>query len=152
MLRKKLLLLSKLLESNILDFEKKYHRSLESALEISRGTPASPSASGDREHAVNQAAINKGRLEKLKELRDEINTSLSISSPSKVKPPSFVILDYEGGKKEFYVVQNTVSLHNMNLLSVDSLLGKAILGKKEGESFEALLDDRSVRGKVLRIE
>lgn len=108
----------------------------QAANEIARASANSPSQSGDREHSRNQAIITKEKLEKLEKLKDEINEALSKEIPIKVVGPCFVEVKYSSGVTDsFYLVKNPSFLTNVKVVSSESPLGKALIGKHANEAF-----------------
>jgi transcription elongation GreA/GreB family factor len=151
MARQKMLLLKRILDKKIADFEKKVKISQQSALDVAKSASLSPSMSGDREHAEGQAVINKKLLEKIIKIRDEVDNSLDLQTPDKIKPTCFVLVNLGDDKKEFFLATNVVSIRKVNLLSADSPLGRAIVGKKVGDNFTLILGKNTVKGKIVEI-
>lgn len=109
----------------------------ESAMEIARAAALSPSQSGDRVHSENQAKITAEAFIKLKHLHDEIDKSLNKSVPEKIEPVCFV-------NGEFYFVTTPIYLPGIKLVSVESPLGRKLLGKKVGDKIKFQLSSFQV--------
>ena len=146
MARAKLQYLLDLIKKQIEELERWVEETRAAAIEVGRGAHASPSMSGDREHSENQAIINKERLHRLYLLRDEINSALTVPTPISIDTPCFV-------NDEFYFVKNISHVEGVKIISENSPLGAAILGKKVGETFSYELKDKTpVKGKIVKIE
>lgn len=110
----------------------------------------------DKYHAEKTAELTKQYLERLKALRKEIENS-SVGVVNKAAPISYIKIRYEDGSElEFFLVENAASVTRFVFISKDSPLGKAVLGKKTGESFSYKLEDgmgkRSFSGKIVGLE
>lgn len=151
MQRKTLEMLSKRLEKQIKRATYVTEQSKRSAIDVSRGAAASPSKSGDREHAVNQARINAENLEGLKALQKEVLEAVGKTVPETAKTTCKVGLEIGGEKLSVYLVDNPVYLEGLSLISCNSPLGKAISDKKAGESFNYKLRNKTVSGVITKI-
>lgn len=132
-------------------------RSLLSAQEIAKAAAASPSMSGDREHAVNQAVINEEKLNNLRALREEVLGSLGKQFPKAAKPACYISVEStDGSRDEYYFLLKSAYLTGYKFISPESPFGQAILGKKEGDQFSYELDregkKESFSGKIISIE
>jgi transcription elongation GreA/GreB family factor len=101
------------------------------------------SQSGERENYEIAAQLAEESLVKLQALRDEVK-----STPNKkamiAKPICFVELDYgDGENEEFYFVHSTVTLPTVSLITPDSPVGRAIIGKKVGDTVVYKVQQRS---------
>jgi len=127
-------------------------KSKQSSNEASGGLATSYSAAGDAEHSKNSALLILQKFEQLKRLKEEIDIALNSEIPAEVEPVSFVILTFNDGRKSaFYFVKNPVYLSGLNLISPDSLIGKAILGKSVGESFSYSAGNQAFSGVISEI-
>jgi len=121
--------------------------SKKAANEASGGLIASYSVAGDVEHAKNSALLSLQKVNQLKKLKDEIDGALKLETPEAVSPVCFVSVLFDNGKKsDFYFVKNPVYLSGVNLISSESLLGSAILGKKISEKFSYTAGDQNFSG------
>ncbi|MGA3292089.1 MAG: hypothetical protein ABSC49_03035 [Candidatus Microgenomates bacterium] len=127
-------------------------KSKQSSNEASRGLGASYSAAGDAEHSHNTALLSQQKFEQLKKLKDEIEKALDNETPTNIETVCFVSVEFSDGRKsEFYFVKNSIYLSRLNLISPDSLIGKAIMGKSVGESFFYTAGDRKFSGIISEI-
>lgn len=127
-------------------------KSHHAANEASGGLVASYSLAGDVEHARNSANLSIGKAEKIKNLMEEIESSIRNGVPETTKPVCFLSIKYEGGdKKDLYLVENPVLVAGFNLISSNSPLGKSLLGKAVGDSFSYIFGEQSFGGKILEI-
>jgi transcription elongation GreA/GreB family factor len=137
MTREKIKILLEIVDRKISELNRVAEQTLQSALEISKISASSPSTSGDREHAVNQAILNKEALDRLRSFREEVCEALSQSPPHIVQPICFVSLRYKDGQMDhFYFVNKATYLGEVKTISLASTLGKAILNKAVGDRFE----------------
>jgi transcription elongation GreA/GreB family factor len=147
--REKLLNFSNLIKK---ESKKSYKRRLEarkSANEIAKVAAYSPSQSGDRTHAENQAAIYEENYKRLKSLVTFLEKKVKESVPEKVKIGCVVSVVYKDGtEEEIYLVNNPLTLPGFKVVSDKSLLGSALLDGKVGDVFKFL--DRE--GRIVEIE
>jgi len=126
--------------------------SKKAANEASSGLATSYSVAGDVEHAKNSALLSLQKVNQLKKLKDEIDEALKSGAPETVSPVCFVSVSFDNGKRsDFYFVKNPVYLSGTNLISSESLLGSAILGKKIGEKFSYTAGDTKFSGVISEI-
>lgn len=151
--RPKLKILLELIEKELEKAKRQAEQTHLSAIEIGRAAAASPSQSGDREHARNQALLTKENLERIELLYREVDNSLD-ESPVIVKPVCNVLVEYEDkARYDFYLVNQPVFLGDVKLVSLNSPLGRAISGKKIGNEFEVTVGSGpSRKGTVLHLE
>lgn len=128
-MRLKLSFLLSKINSDLILAEKRYKDSKKSATEIAISASASPSQSGDRFHSQGASDMAKQRLETVKKLKKEIEESLDSPTPDFIVSPCFVKTD----KLEFYLVENTILISDIKLVSVNSELGQKIINKKVGD-------------------
>jgi hypothetical protein len=111
---------------------------------------------GDKYHSESAAELAKNYLSSLKSLREEI-TSSPDKTYSVAKPISFIVLGYDNGERtEFYYVKKGALLRGTLFMTPDSPIGKAVYGKKEGDSFSYEIekgDEKvSYSGRIVNIE
>lgn len=152
MTRKKLQKLSKEVQLSINNAEQTYKETRKAAQELSRTAALSPSHSGDREHADQQAYLVKARLEKLKELEKELDSFIDINPPNKVVNPCYVTLILENEENNLYFINNPANLEGYKFITPSSALGKVIEGKKKGQSLSLIIRGKKVSGKIINIE
>ncbi len=116
---------------------------------LSRATPASPSASGDRYHAENQAELNRILLQSLITFKQELDEELETNIPMFARPVTFVKAIVNNQEREFYLVNNPVKV-DANFVSINSPVGMALHGRKIGEEFD-FGDDPKISGKIIDI-
>jgi transcription elongation factor GreA len=127
-------------------------KSRQSSNEASGALGASYSAAGDAEHSHNTALLSQQKFEQLKNLKVEIESAKDSETPTNVIPPSFISVKFTDGREsEFYFVKNPAYISGLNLVSPDSLIGKAILGKNVGETFSYTTGEQKFEGKILNI-
>ncbi len=130
------------INSELVRLEEIAKKTREDANFIAQGALASPSASGDREHAQNQAMINLHRLGILKALKEEVEKGVGRYE-----------VEYNDGRQEsFYLVKHPVILAGFKLISSQSPLGKAIVNKKKGQTFRYKVEKATIRGKIVTCE
>lgn len=152
-MRKKLKVLSEILDEQVKDARRIAHDSRESAREINRVASASPSSSGDREHAVNQAVLNENKFKDLLNFQKKIIDSVDKPIPNSVEPVCFVLLRFEDRKElGVYLVQSSIHLKDFVMVTTNSPLGAAINGKKVGEKFKYYFHGNTRSGIVVGIE
>lgn len=154
--RKQLLALKKVLEKEIQDTQTSVDKTRQDAYEVAQSAAGSPSQSGDRFHANAQADIVEKRLEDMKLCLKEVDIASGTDIPKKVTKTCYVELEIEGGvQHNIFVLNNTATISiEAKIVSVESPLGKAIIGKETNQKFEY---DPSgihvaVKGKVKTIE
>lgn len=153
MKREKLMKLAQRLDREIKKAENFAKKTKEAAVEIAREAALSPSHSGDRTHSEGQAVITAESLEKLVNLKNEVETCLNSSISEIVEPNSFVSVQYDGGAKdEFYLVNTPTLLIGFRLVSASSSLGQAISGKKVGDKFSYKSSGKDKTGVIISIE
>ncbi len=112
------------------------------------------SASGDKYHAEMAASLANEYLERLSSLKKEI--SGANDEPSEfAQPVSLLKVKYDDSETlEFVLVENAVSTSRFIFVSKNSPLGKAVLGKKEGDTFSYTLGDegKNHSGQILSLE
>ncbi len=151
-MRSKLLDLQNVLDEELKKAEKSAFETRRSANEVSGGMAASYSVAGDAEHANNSALLSQGKLTQLKKLQEEIENSLNKDISEEVESPCFISVKFQdGSQKDFYLVNNPVYLSGLNLISPDSPIGKAMLGKTKGLTFSYELNNQVFSGEILDI-
>ncbi len=121
----------------------------EDADSISRAAPASPSTSGDRYHAEQQALMGQEKLQRLINLKLEVEESIKKSIPNSIKPVSYVVLkDSKGNETEKYLADTSTNYS----ISTNSPIGQKILGKKVGERYEYEIEGIRQSGVIISIE
>ncbi len=104
-----------------------------SAMEITASARHSPSQSGDREHATNQATITAKRYENLLSLQHELESALNFV-PETVSAPCYIRLVTEKNDvHELYFVSKPFFIEKYTFVSCESSLGASCLNKKVGE-------------------
>ncbi len=155
MQRGKLKILLQALEKEIQKATLIAEQSLESALEIGRESAASPSMSGDREFAANQASLNQENLINLKTLKEQVEFFQQQPVPQKAQPICSLSLFYikGSGPEQFYLVLNSIYLEGFLFISPHSPLGKAIIDKRVDENFKYITQTGNLtKGRILKIE
>lgn len=127
-------------------------RSKEDANALSHGAVASPSSSGDREHAQNQATINAANLQKLIDFKTQLEDHIHNQSHT-AEAVSFIEIEFEDGSRNtFYLVESPIYLSTFKFISTNSPLGQAILGKTIGERFAYGIAGQKFSGKIVNLE
>lgn len=105
------------------------------------------SADKDRSEAAVELANNY--LDRLELLKKEFAKTPE-KTPEFVENGSLVEVVYDDGEvAELVLVKNAVSLPGLSFISVDSPLGKAVLGKSEGDNFSYDLENgKKYSGKI----
>lgn len=120
---------------------------------IAGGMASGYSIAGDLEHARNTALLSEQRFDNLIKLHKELELGAKEATPQSVIPVCFVTIQPRmGEKKEYYFVKNNVYIKELNLITGNSPIGKAIFGKKVGEEYSYVSDDASFTGEILEIE
>ncbi len=99
----------------------------------SKTARASWSAAGEREYTAGQLTINQKAFDQITRLQKEIVKSVGSQVPEKVVVPCFATIKTDGTVNEIYIVKNVVNIDEFKLVSSESVIGKALLGKKVGE-------------------
>jgi hypothetical protein len=147
--RTKLGQLSERLSVDIKKAEAAAVSSKQAANEASHGMATSYSVAGDVEHAKNSALLSLQKLELLTKLKEEVDEALEAEAPVTATPVCYVELGFDDGRNSaFYFVKNPVYISGLNLISPDSLLGAAIIGKKAGDKFSYKVEERNLSGIV----
>ena len=132
-MRPKLTKLSLILAEEIKRVRKYSEETKKSADELARAAAVSWSMAGDRSIAEGQAIITQESLAELQKLSEELKASLDKPTPDVAKPVCCIKASYTDGRvEELYLVNTPVFLKNVKLVSLNSLLGQAVLGKKVG--------------------
>ncbi len=155
MVRQKLEELRGVVESELVKAKSNADKTLQPAIEIAATSSTSGSQVGDRENSPGQAKITNERHQKLIELKEEIEKSLKLDIPEKIEPVCFVIIEWEDKEKnDFYLVSSHAAINGKLLVSIQSKLGSAILGKGRYEDFEVESDVNTPnnRGRILDIQ
>ena len=136
--RKQLLVLKKVLEKEIQDIQVSAEKVRYESNKLNRESADSWSSGGDRYHASSQADIVEKRLEDMKLCLKEVEKANKDAPPKKVTKTCYVELEIEGGvKHNIFVLNNTTTIPiEVKIVSAGSLLGKAIVGKKEGANIK----------------
>jgi hypothetical protein len=122
------------------------------ANEASHGMAASYSVAGDVEHAKNTALLSLQKLEQLKKLNKEVTEALEKAMPVTASPACFLSIKFDDGRtSDLYYVKNSAYIFGLNLISPDSIFGKAILGKSIGSNFSYSAGDKKYSGIILSI-
>lgn len=119
-----------------------------SADELARATR---SASGDREHATNQARIVFDKLNTTVKLKDELEKAVLLATPTKVITPCYLKLQIANNTNDYFIVKNSVVIRNYKIISSVSIVGKSTLGKSIGETFDYEVNGSRIKGKVVDI-
>lgn len=106
-------------EEELLKAERNYREAKKSASEVAASAALSPSQAGDRFHSEGTANLVRNRFEALKKLKGEVESGKA----------HFI----EKGGENFYLVKNVTLLPGINLISVDSPVGKKMV-KDVGQS------------------
>jgi transcription elongation GreA/GreB family factor len=126
-----------------------------SAAAARRAKGFSRSMQGDRRYFEEADRITQESLANLVALKKEIE-AISSETAKTAQPISFITLEDENGEDNFYLVNRPANFSGIQLLTPDSPLGKAILGKKEGEKFSYQLEREgqttTFSGKIKKIE
>ena len=93
---------------------------------------ASWSSAGDREYAIGQLQINKYHLDALKRLKKELGDS-GQQRLEEIAAPCYIEIKGIDSKKIF-LVKNVATISGSQLVSVESPLGKKLIGKSVGDA------------------
>lgn len=146
-MRQKLQLLLEAIDGEMAKAKHRAEQTRKAANEIARSAAASPSQSGDREHSAGQALITQNVLVGLQTTQEDIQKALMVDV-SLVQAPCFLELELGGKRLEFYFIDNPPHITGLSFISVKSALGKVILNKKIGETFE--FDKK--KGKIVTLD
>lgn len=140
MQRKKLTELLNELDKKVKISEKRLKENKLSADLTSKTAGTSWSAAGEREYTAGQLTINKKAFEQISILQKEISEAVDLSVPEVVMVPCFATIKTGGTVNEIYIVKNVANMDKFNLVSSESIIGKALLGKKVGEVVKTTSD------------
>ena len=152
MKRKKLNSLLSSLEKEMVLAKKRAKEARLAANETSKTSRTSWSAAGERDYSQGQADVLSDYYEKVKSVREKVEVAVDMSVPKSIDAPSFIKLYLNGEEKEFYLLTEPINLEKFNLITSNSPLGEAILGKEAGEKFEFATGNTFVKGVVLSVE
>ena len=132
------------------------HISRLDGLEAGKTAAFSPSSSGDREHAQNQAILNENKVAIFKTLERDLEGELKKELPFVIRPVCYFEVRYLDMGKErrenYYVVNTHVNIgRELRLITPESPLGMEVVGKKVGEKFQ-YETDRKISGEIVFIE
>jgi len=139
---------------NLLSSEiQKVSESAQKTDEASKDKLSGFSAAGDKYHAKNASDLVKSYLQRLELLKKELTDAVSQISET-AEPPCCLEMVYDDGQTaRFYLVKNAVSLPNLSFISPDSPIGKAVLGKKAGETFSYKLESgHACSGRIISLK
>lgn len=95
---------------------------------------------GDKYHAESTVELAQEYYQNLVKLREEIN-NCSDDVSKLASPVSYVELNYKSGESiNFYLVIKGALLPGVLIITSNSPIGKAVRGKKEGDSFSYQID------------
>lgn len=114
------------------------------------------SESGDKYHSESAAELAQEFWLNLKKLRDEVENANDEKSIS-ATPVSYLEISYNSSETaKFYLVNKSALLPGILLITPNSPIGKAVIGKKVGDdfSYKIKLPEKSklYKGKIERIE
>jgi transcription elongation GreA/GreB family factor len=147
--RKKLKELIVVLDSELEKSRRRMEETVGAANEIARASANSPSQSGDRDHSRNQAYLTEDSYNNLVTFKQKLLDSLKADVPETIKPICRTMVELEGaGEKELVVVDDVVKLPGVSIVTTNSPLGRVLVGKKRGESFEFESERGMVKGVI----
>jgi transcription elongation GreA/GreB family factor len=111
---------------------------------------ASRSEEGDRAHAENSAEVMKQAVMQMELLLREVETSTT-EPREVVECPSFVsfVTDRE---RVALLAKSSCHIDTLTVISPESPLGKVLLGKKAGDTFQYDVHGRMIAGTIKRID
>lgn len=110
------------------------------------------SENAEYDAAVNQQAMVEGRIEEIEALLKKAQIIEHPSSNDKVRIGSEVEVEVEGDVETFSIVGSAESDPSKGMISTDSPLGKALIGRKPGElAIVSIPDGGTVEYKILKI-
>jgi transcription elongation factor GreA len=102
--------------------------------------------------AEEEVAILTQQLEKVKgQIKEIENLSRKKITPNKVGQGSIVTAKINGEKQTFFLINSQVADQKIGLLSTQSLIGKALVGKKESQRFTVHLQTGSFEIKIIKL-
>ena len=121
-----------------------------------RAKAFSRSQQGDRRYFEEAGRMGQESLTNLLALKEEVLAS-SNQPAKEASPVAFVTLEDEDGEiNSFYFLNRSAGLSNLQLLTPASPLGKALLGKKEGDKFSYRIEKEGLittySGKIKKVE
>jgi transcription elongation factor GreA len=110
------------------------------------------SENAEYDAAVNQQAIVEGRIEEIETLLKKAQIIESPANTDKVRIGCKVEVEVEGETEKFSIVGTAESNPAKGLISIESPLGKALLGRKVADTAEVgVPDGGTVAYKILKI-
>lgn len=109
--------------------KKYFDLSKESAQEIAKTALTSHSQAGDRFHSQGAMEISKERLNGISKLKAELEKVKERENLEFVEVPCYIKTD----KAEFYLVENTILINGIKLVSSNSEIGKELINKQVGD-------------------
>jgi transcription elongation GreA/GreB family factor len=121
-----------------------------------RAKSFSRSQQGDRRYFEDADRLAQESLINLLALKNEIEAA-SNEPAKEAQPVAFITLEHEDNEIDsFYFVNRAAGLSGVQLLTPDSPLGKAILGKRAGEKFSYQIEKEgqttTYSGQIQKIE
>lgn len=94
------------------------------------------------------ADLNERTLAKLHQLNLELSLENNNSKRS-ISPPCYVEVRFDGENynEEYYIVENTVQISGVTLVSPDAPLARSVMGRSAGDKFSI----SSTGGQVKRV-
>ena len=91
---------------------------------------------------------------KIRDLENTIASAVAVERKPKnvVQIGSTILVESRGKKEKFEIVGPEEAEPLKNKISIDSPLGKAVLGKQKGETVKITTPDGEVRYKILKVE
>mgnify|MGYP001595066592 FL=1 len=142
MQRKKLAKLLKLIDLEIGKTERRVSEAKKVANEVAKTATTSWSAGGDREYAQSQSDILEGYYQTLKALGKEVGEVSTKELPKAIESFSYLKVSIDSVVTNFFLVSTPLYLPNTKMISADSLFGRSLVGKREGESYKLNLEGK----------
>jgi len=137
MIRNKLQELLEIVGTEEKKAEKRMVETKNAANEIARTSANSPSQSGDREHSRNQAYLVEESYNNIKIFKEKLSKELLLEVPKKSRPICLIGIEYETGESmELVLANQTAFVEGFVVVTTASPLGRELVGKKVGDSFE----------------
>ncbi len=114
------------------------------------------SESGDKYHSESAAELAQEFLANLRKLCEEVE-SVNDEKSDSASPVSYIEISYDSGETaKFYLVNKNALLPGILLITPNSPIGKAVIGKKEKDGFSyeiiSAAKKKVFSGKILKIE
>lgn len=110
------------------------------------------SENAEYESARNEQAFVEGKIQELEEMVKHAKIIEEIETDGQVTVGSKVLVSFNGSSETYEIVGAAESDPIFGKISVESPLGREILGKRKGDSVKVTAPDKNLEYKILKVE